>query len=138
MIKVVLDSVVFVRALINPKSRCGRLVFEHNPHYCLFLSVPVAREILEVINRPELKAKYTSLTNVDMARVIALLGRAESVDLDEIPPVSRDPKDDIFVATALAAGARYIVSEDKDLLILGEYRGVKIVDSQTFLELLEN
>jgi len=135
--KVVFDTVVFVRALINPKSRCGRLVFEHYADYRLIISAPVAREILEVINRPELKAKYSSLNGVDMARVIDLLGEAEAVELGEIPPVSRDPKDNVFIATALAAGAQYIVSEDEDLKVMGEYQGIKIVDTKTFLELIE-
>ncbi|MBI4759208.1 MAG: putative toxin-antitoxin system toxin component, PIN family, partial [Chloroflexi bacterium] len=50
----------------------------------------------------------------------------------------RDPKDDIFVATALAGQVDYLVSEDKDLLVLGSTTGVPIIDTQTFIELLES
>ncbi len=40
---------------------------------------------------------------------------------------SRDPKDDPFIACALAATARFIVSSDKDLLSLRKPFGVAIV-----------
>ena len=51
--------------------------------------------------------------------------------------MSRDPKDDKFLATAVRAGADYLVSEDQDLLVLGEHEGVEIVDAVTFLRLIE-
>ena len=37
------------------------------------------------------------------------------------PQVSRDPKDDKFLATAVASEADYVVSEDRDLLDLGAH-----------------
>ncbi|MGH2534243.1 MAG: putative toxin-antitoxin system toxin component, PIN family [Thermomicrobiales bacterium] len=52
------------------------------------------------------------------------------------PPISRDPNDDKFLATALAAHADFLVTEDNDLLVLGDYQGVRIVDARTFLSLL--
>ncbi len=61
MMRVVLDTVVFVRSLINPFSRCGRIVFDHYQRYQLHLSRPVLEEILEVLQRPELTARSTTL-----------------------------------------------------------------------------
>jgi putative PIN family toxin of toxin-antitoxin system len=40
---------------------------------------------------------------------------------------SRDAKDDPYLACALAAGAKFIVSYDADLLILGKPFGVEII-----------
>lgn len=40
---------------------------------------------------------------------------------------SRDPKDDPYLACALAAHARYIVTYDQDLLKLGKPFGVEII-----------
>jgi predicted nucleic acid-binding protein len=42
-----------------------------------------------------------------------------------------------FLATAKAARASHIVSEDEDLLVLGEWEGIKIVRAAAFLRLLE-
>lgn len=137
MLRVVFDTVVFIRSLINPHSTYGDLVFAYYRRYRLFLSRPVLTEILEVLRRPELTRKYRRLRELDTRRVIDILKQAEVVNVGEIPTVSRDPKDDKFLATARAAGAQYLVSEDKDLLDLEEYEGVKIVDVATFLRILK-
>ena len=46
---------------------------------------------------------------------------------------SRDPKDDIFLACALSARARFIVSSDQDLLTLGKPFGIEIVQPAQFI-----
>lgn len=73
-----------------------------------------------------------------MRQIVDLIAQAEAVEIGIPPSVVRDPKDDIFVATALAAGADYIVSEDKDLLDLGTTSSIPIVDTQTFIALFES
>ncbi len=136
--RVVFDTVVFVRSLINPHSRWGSAVFRHADDYTLILSRPILEEILDVLRRPELTRKFRGLERMDMARVIEILGQAEVVEVEESPRASRDPKDDKFLAAARAAGVEYVVSEDQDLLVLGEYEGVKIVDTLAFLRVLES
>ncbi len=138
MLRIVLDTVIFVRALINPKSRSGRLLFEFADLYTLIVSKPTAQELLEVIHRPELTAKYPSLGKINISRVIDLLSQAEAVEIGTPPSVVRDPKDDILVATALEGHADYLVSEDKDLLVLGNTAGVAIINTKTLLELFGN
>jgi hypothetical protein len=135
--KVVFDTVVFVRSLINPHSLWGRAVFHHADSYRLFLSRPILAEILDVLTRPELTRKFRGLQSTDMARVIDILGQAEVVEVTTTTRASRDPKDDKFLATAQEAGAAYLVSEDADLLVLGAYEGVRVVDTATFLRILE-
>ena len=46
---------------------------------------------------------------------------------------SRDPKDDIFLACALAVRAKFIVSNDQDLLELGKPFGIEIVRPAQFI-----
>lgn len=57
--------------------------------------------------------------------------------LPKIKVIERDPKDDPVLACALKVEADYIVSKDDHLKDLKEYRGIKIVSSQEFLELLK-
>ena len=52
--------------------------------------------------------------------------------------LSRDPKDNVFVATALAARASHLIAQDRDLLVLGRPFGVKIVTSAEFLREFEH
>lgn len=136
MPRVVFDTVVFVRGLINPTGLGGRLVFDHAADYRLIVSLPILAEVLEVLQRPRLTRKYRGLAGRDPRTILSLLAAAEAVDLGEIPPVSRDPNDDKFLATAAAAGADYLVTEDQDLLVLGRYKGVQIVTAAAFLRIL--
>jgi predicted nucleic acid-binding protein len=46
---------------------------------------------------------------------------------------SRDPKDDPYLACALAAGAKFIVSRDEDLLALEKPFGIHIVTPRLLL-----
>lgn len=50
---------------------------------------------------------------------------------------SRDQKDDPYLACALAANARYIVTYDTDLLTLGKPFGVEIIRPAELLRRLE-
>lgn len=137
MHKVILDTVVFVRALINPRSIWGRVIFEYFSEYHLIVSEDLVIEVLEVLRRPEITAKFRSIQGRDMNRILEIISEAEVVGISPIPKISRDIKDDIFLATAKAANVDYLVSEDWDLLTLVEYEGTQIINAETFLQILE-
>lgn len=46
--------------------------------------------------------------------------------------VPADPKDDMVIAAALEAKAEYLISEDKHLLDLHTYQGIKIMNREQF------
>lgn len=135
--RAVLDTVIFVRALINPKGRWGRVVFEEADKYVLVLSTEIVTEILDVIYRPELHRRFPEMADPPrMDRLLARLEDAEVVEPRERLEVCRDPNDNKFFECAVAAGADYIVSEDKDILAVGDYRGIRTVSAGEFVELL--
>jgi putative PIN family toxin of toxin-antitoxin system len=137
MLRVVFDTVVFVRGLINPHSICGRLVFAQADRYELVLSRPVVEEIVEVLHRPGLTTRFRALAGMDLEVVLESLSRAELVELETIAPLSRDPEDDKFLATAQVAAADYLVSEDQDLLVLVQHGLTRILSAGAFLAILE-
>lgn len=53
---------------------------------------------------------------------------------DEIIGVCRDRADDKFLSCAVAAKTDYIVSGDKDLLVLGNFRNIPIITAAAFQE----
>lgn len=137
MIRAVLDTNVFLHALINPHSRCGQLLDEFADDYELVLSPAIVREVLEVLHRPRLRAKFPQIAQLDIARIISLFEQAQVVEPQDVPSVSRDPQDDKFLACARSAGAEYLVTEDKDLLVLEEFEGTQICQPAEFIALLE-
>lgn len=134
--RIVLDTVVFVRSLIKPANVCGRTIFLHGNDYCLVVSKPILIEILEVLQRPEITRKLSPSISIDYQRILDFLAQAEVVELEDIPNISRDIKDNKFLATALAAHADYLVSEDEDLLVLKEFQKTKIISCRTFADIL--
>ncbi len=133
--RAVLDTVIFVRALINPKGRWGRLLFELADLYVIVLSPQIIAEIVSVLYRPALRRRFPQLGELpQLQKVLALFEQAEVVEPEEDVRICRDPKDDKFFA--LAGRARYIVTEDRDILDVGEFRGVRTVTAEEFAAVL--
>jgi uncharacterized protein len=64
----------------------------------------------------------------------AVLSRAVHVQLRGTVKACRDPKDDMFLECALRAKANVLVAGDKDLLVLGAYKGTRILTPAQYLE----
>lgn len=136
-IKVVIDTQIFLRAAINRKSLPAKLLFELGDKYQLVTSLEITAEVKDVLNRPKLREKFESLTDEVVNDLLDLLSTAVTSAPIEVESIVRDPKDDMFLASAKAAEAHYIVSEDKDLLVLNPYEGIQIVSALQFLEIIQ-
>jgi putative PIN family toxin of toxin-antitoxin system len=117
----VFDCVVLLQAAISrkgPAYACKALLDAGRIR--VFVSPDVLAEITEVLNRPELQRKFKSLTRETAAAFLGdLAGKA--VPVTEVPQrfsYPRDPDDERYVNLALAAGARFLVTWDNDLLDL--------------------
>jgi uncharacterized protein len=136
VVDVVIDTVAVVRSLINPKSIWGELVFRRRDRYRLIVSQAIVAELYDVMERPEVARKFRFVATEGPDTIREFIVEAIMVDPMALPWSGRDPNDDVFIATAMAAGAPYVVSEDRDLLDIGNYEGITMVDAATFLALL--
>ncbi|HXR39637.1 MAG TPA: putative toxin-antitoxin system toxin component, PIN family [Terracidiphilus sp.] len=59
----------------------------------------------------------------------------KAAELAAVQPPCRDPRDDQFLALALAAEADAIVSNDEDMLVLHPWRGIPILTPADFLSM---
>jgi len=139
---VVIDTQIILRATLNERSLPGKLLFDLGYLYTLAISPAVRAEIADVLSRPKLRQKFPGLTDESTARVLAVLDAGLQITPEitpEITPaVSRDPKDDMFLALAVESKATYLVSEDNDLLVLDPYRGIRILTVVEFLQALND
>lgn len=69
----------------------------------------------------------------------SLRSQAEFVtgEFSAFPKITRNPADDFLIAHAVLGEADYIVSGDKDLLVLGEFGGVRIVSPAELVRILD-
>lgn len=118
--KVVFDCNTLLQALASPDGPAGACYqLAVDARVSLFVSSAVIEELRDVTARPKLVRKLRITPDrieefLESVSVVATL-------LDSFPEpftYSRDPDDAHYVNLALAAGARLVVSRDKDLLDL--------------------
>jgi putative PIN family toxin of toxin-antitoxin system len=127
--RVVLDTNVFVSGVffsgipgkILEAWRDGRITLVTSP------------KILDEYRRVGdlLSARYEG---VDLQPFLSLVATAGLVveDLDLPQPVSDDPDDDKFLASARAAGAETVVSGDKHLIGVSAWHGIEVLTPRKF------
>jgi putative PIN family toxin of toxin-antitoxin system len=102
------------------------------------LSPALLDETEEVLNRPRLRKKHGKSV-AEIHRWIADLAQVATMTTDaiELEVVAADPDDDVILACALEGGAWYLVTGDRHLLDLKQYRDIRIVTARQFWQLLE-
>jgi putative PIN family toxin of toxin-antitoxin system len=129
-----------VRAVIDTNVLVSGLLWRGAPHdlvervrtgaLTLVSSPALLAEFGDVIDRPKFRP-ILARAGLRPEQLLAELRRvAEIVDPPPLPaPVSRDRSDDAVLALAVASQADLIISGDADLLTLGAYAGIAIVDA---------
>ena len=140
MPRIVLDSSVLISAFIKPRGPvAGRLRDPVRSRYQLCLSDFIIEETTrKLLTKDRLRRSYVYPDSAVGDFIEALLTDTEIVtDLPELRVVPGDPKDDMVVATAVAADADYLVTGDRrHLLSLGGYQGIRIVTPRQFVDLI--
>jgi putative PIN family toxin of toxin-antitoxin system len=129
-VKVVFDTNVLVSALVFPGGRgevALRRILEEQDQ--LVISKPILNELLRVLG-----SKF-SRDAEELAHVAVLLSElAITVHPRRRLRVVKDEPDNRILECALTGRAEAIVTGDRALLALGEYRGVRVVSLREYLE----
>ena len=130
---IVLGSNLIVSAFLNPHSVAAQALGIGLEHFAVACSKETFAELIDVLARDKFD-KYLSKS----ARSSLLELYAQSVQFFDTPLAvtdCKDPKDNKFLALALVAKAKVIVSGDKKyLLIMSPYQGTEIVSLGAFVD----
>jgi putative PIN family toxin of toxin-antitoxin system len=90
------------------------------------------RELESVLCRPKFDIYLTLNERIEFFHRLHL----SALHIESVPAIAvcRDPRDDKFLALALAGRAGLILSGDQDLLILHPFRGVDILSPRQYLD----
>jgi uncharacterized protein len=134
MLRAVVDTNILIRALIKPRGTVGpMLVHLAAGSYVILYSEPLLDELLAKLALPRIRVKYSLDEEVIKGTLALLALRGELVNPTRRVKVCRDPRDDMFIETAVAGNAEYLVTGDDDLLVLKQFETVRIVSPRTFL-----
>lgn len=129
---VVVDTSSLISFVLTTGDIMRQIVSAWRANEFVLVTSPQTRaELNEVLVRPKIQA----LAKEPIGRLkheiakFSLLVEGKQI----VSGVCRDPNDEKFLACAIEGKAHYLVSSDKDLLVLKQYEGVCILDPGTFL-----
>jgi putative PIN family toxin of toxin-antitoxin system len=131
--RAVIDTGVLIRYLIRPSAAIKELIEVRwlGDQVQMVTAPELAKELEDVLKRDTIQALVQPQEGQALLDAIDL--KAEILlPLGRIPSYTRDPKGDKFVACALAGDAGYVVTVDKDILVLGALSGVQMVTPEEF------
>jgi putative PIN family toxin of toxin-antitoxin system len=134
MMRVVLDTNIFISAVLG--GRLGVIIDDWKAgKFTLIITDAIAREYLDVINRPKFKIPKNEIIEA----TDYLLQTAEFVTPDEkISVIVADLTDNKFLEAAVAGKVNFIVSGDGHLLDLESFRDIPIITAKEFVTWLES
>jgi putative PIN family toxin of toxin-antitoxin system len=139
-LRVLLDTNIFVSYLLAPgrSSPISQIVRAgYLGAFTLILPQELLAELALEIGRKSYLAHRISPEELEelVATLLAVAEPAPRIE-EEIPAVTRDPKDDYLLAYAVVAQADYLVAGDRDLLVLRQVEQLNIVTPREFWRIL--
>lgn len=132
----VFDTNVIVSALLFENSKPAQVLRYALANGEVLLSLDLLEELNEVLGRPRFNRYLTSEEREEFLE--ALVERAILVEITENVQECRDPKDDKVLELALNGEAQYIISGDRDLLVLHPFCDVLVITVDEFLKTIES
>lgn len=133
--RTVLDTGVVASAVLLPRSVPRRAFDLAVSRGALLVSEQTLVELNEVLRRPKFDKYVSELQRLEF--LAALLREAKVIEVRDIVTECRDPKDNKFLELALSGNGSHIVTGDSDLLALDPFRGIAIVNPQSFLAIAD-
>lgn len=150
--RVVFDCNVLLQAAAREKSVAAKcLNLAESGHIQICVSREVLAEAEDVLNRPEIRAHFPDLSDEIVGAFLKRLEKL-SVLVRPVPKkfnYPRDEDDEPYINLAVAAGADFIVSRDRDLLDLmtghadeckefrQRFRPLRVIEPVELLRLIE-
>lgn len=135
-VRCVFDTNVIVSALLFENSKPAQALRYVLAHGEILLSLELLEELNEVLGRKKLNRYINPEEREEFLE--ALIERAILVEIIENVQECRDSKDDKILELALNGEAQYIISGDKDLLVLHPFRDVMVITADEFLKTIDS
>lgn len=135
MIRAVADTNILVSAFISKGNEHQFLKHAKAGNFEHITSIQILKEFKEVIARPKFRLSSWQINDA----IKKLIGISEIImTVTKLHFIKEDPDDDKILEAAVDGNADFIISGDRHLLKIPEYRGIRIVRTAEFLQILQN
>ena len=134
--KVVIDTNVFISSFLNQKGNPKKIIdLWKKEEIIICINKEILQEYMEVLARLGLSSEpeFEELVNLFRKKVNMLF----FPNTPSPEGICDDPDDNKFLECASAADAAYIISGDKHLLKLIQFREIKILNPKDFLAVID-
>ena len=132
--KIILDTNIWISFLLGKRLSLLRQIIE-NPNIQIYISPQLLEEIIIVSQRPKFKNKISAESVSYLFDLINNSCRLVNTD-SKVGVIVRDLKDIFLLSMAQDIPADYLITGDKDLLVIEEYKECHIVQFSDFLKIL--
>jgi uncharacterized protein len=127
----ILDTNILVSALLIKNSPAIQVIEIIEKIGIILYSETTFLELKQVLNRRKFKKYFTE--EQKQTFIVKLIETSELIEITENITSCRDPKDNKFLELAVSGKANFIITGDKDLLVLNPFRNIKIITINEFL-----
>jgi uncharacterized protein len=137
--KVLFDTNVWISYLLSPEqtSPIVALVDAAVERFPLVVPPPLMDELRQIREKPRLRTRIRTEQVEHLIEILTAIGEVPTLSAEEMQSISRNAKDDYLIAYGLVAGADYLVSGDKDLVVLDKVDTLRIVPGSQFRAMLQ-
>lgn len=129
--RIILDTNLWISFLISKNySQLDEIIFERK--CTLIFSAELLNEFLEVIKRPKLRRFFSQEDTENLIETIEEY--ADFITVTSKVEICRDEKDNFLLSLSKDSNANFLITGDKDLLVLEEFEKTKIVTITQFFE----
>lgn len=131
--KIVIDSNIFISSFFwggYPREVFERVI---NGFDELFITDEIIKEIMSVMSSSKFQADEVEINNY--IKIIEKYSK-KIVSKDVSKSISRDESDDKILQCGLDGNVDFIITGDKDLLVLKEYETIKIIKPKEYLDIV--
>jgi len=137
MIRATIDTNIIVSGLFWAGLPGQVFAAAQNEEFISLLTEALVAELATVLAREKFAVQLLKRQKTVESVIQEYRSAGEIVEPAQIPADAvRDPKDRMVLACAVGGKADYIVSGDKDLLVLGAYEKIPILSADQFLQQL--
>src|SRR3989344_5896274 len=134
MMKVVLDTNVFISGIFWEGNFCAKIIdLWREEKVTLVSSIELIEELVKTLKSFKIQMDESIIKSW---RESIIKNSIMIEPTEKISVIKEDSGDNKFLETAVAGKVEYIISQDKHLLNLKEFREIKIVKPEEFLRVL--